>query len=125
MAALEPPQDRRQGIHEHRRARADADSAEPSAVEPAHLHLRAVIVLQKLPRVGEQLLAGLRQVGALAEALHQIHVETALELLHLMRYRRLRQIELFCRRGETAALDDLDEGPELIEIEASHGPIEP
>jgi hypothetical protein len=67
----------------------------------------------------------LREIGALAEALNQIHVETALELLHLMRYRGLRQIELFCRRGETPALDDLDEGPELVEIEASHRAIEP
>jgi hypothetical protein len=94
-------------------------------VEPTHLHLCACIVLQKLPRVSDQLLTGLREVGALAEALHQIHVETPLEFLHLMRHRRLRQIELFCRGGETAALDDLDEGSQLIEVEAAHARIEP
>ena len=50
MVGLEPPQDRRQGVHEYGRARADTDSAEPSAVEPTHLHLCACIVFQKLSR---------------------------------------------------------------------------
>ena len=52
-------------------------------------------------------------------------METPLELLHLMRHRGLRQVQLLRRGGETATRDDLDERPQLIEIETAHGRIEP
>jgi hypothetical protein len=68
----------------------------------------------------DQFLAGLREVGALAEALYQRHLETPLELLHLMRHCGLREVQLFCRRGEAAALDHFDESPELIQVETAH-----
>src|SRR5262249_41825234 len=69
----------------------------------------------------DQLLARLRQVGALAETFHERHLEAPFEFLHLMRHRRLRQVQFLRRRSETAAFNHFDERSELIEIEAAHG----
>ncbi len=73
----------------------------------------------------KELLAGFGQVGLLADPLHQRDVEAALELLHLMGDRGLREIELLRRSGDAAALDHFDKSPELIEVEAAHALIEP
>ena len=61
-----------------------------------------------------------RGVCLLAQALDQPHLKTSLELANLETDRRLCQVEAPCRGGEAAALDHLEEGPQLIEIEAAH-----
>jgi len=52
------------------------------------------IVFQQIPRVLNQLFAGLREIDALAQSLHERHFEASFQLLNLMRDRRLAQIEL-------------------------------
>jgi hypothetical protein len=55
----------------------------------------------------------------LAQALDQLHAETPLELADLQADRRLRQVEPPRRRREAPLLDHLEEGPQLVEIEAA------
>src|SRR5215471_2866565 len=93
MIGLELSQDRRQQVHEHGHTRADAYPAEPSIAESAHHHLRARILLQKIPSMFDQLLARLCQVGPLAKPLHQSHLEAPLQFLDLMRHRGLGQVQ--------------------------------
>ena len=42
------------------------------------------------------------------------------ELADLQAYRRLRQVQPARRRGEAAVLNHLDEGSQLVEIQAAH-----
>lgn len=49
------------------------------------------VLIKQMPRVLDQLSAGLREMRALAEPLHQRDVETLLQLLDLVRDRGLRQ----------------------------------
>src|SRR5262249_43974329 len=55
-----------------------------------------------------------------SQALDQPHPETPLQLADLQADGRLGQMELARRRREASSLDHLDEGPQLIEVEAAH-----
>jgi hypothetical protein len=120
MAGLQHLQDRRQRVHQHGHAGADANAAATLVGEAAHRRAGAGVLIQQMPRVLDQLLACLREMRALADSFHQSDVEPPFQLLHLMRHRRLRQVQLLGRRREAAACHDFNEGPELIEIETAH-----
>ena len=120
VLGLEPLQDRRQRVHQHGRAGADADALEPAIAEPPHRRDGAGVLVEQMAGVLDELLAGLGQIDALADALGQRHAEAALQLLHLMGDGGLGEVELFGRGGDAAALDHFDEGAKLIEVEAAH-----
>ena len=64
--------------------------------------------------------AGRRGVRSLAQPLDQPHAEPPLELADLQAHGRLREVELARGGREAAELDDPQERPELIEVEAAH-----
>jgi hypothetical protein len=78
----------------------------------------------------ENTLRGLHQRAArhrgmrlLAEALDQLHAEAPLEFADLQADRGLRQVETARRGGEIAELDDLEQGSQLVEVEAAHAKL--
>ena len=60
----------------------------------AHVGVGVGVGVQQMAGVRDQFFAGFSQIGALADALDQRDLEAALQLLHLMRHRGLRQVEL-------------------------------
>ena len=120
MIEPQPAQDRRQLVR-HRRVRgADTHPADPAVAEPAHRRFGEVAIVEDAARRFDQVPAGHRGVRLLAHALDQPHVEAPLELADLLAHRRLGEIEPAGRGREAAELDDLDQGSQLVEVEAAH-----
>ena len=67
----------------------------------------------------QELTARYGRMRPLAEPLDQPHAETALEFADLQANRRLCQVEPPRRRREAPLLDHLEEGPQLVEVEAA------
>ena len=64
-----------------------------------------------------------RGVRLLSETLDQLQTKSPFQFTYLQADRRLRQVEPTRRRGETAALDHFEKGPQLVEAEAPHSKI--
>src|SRR5262245_57455266 len=120
MLQAQPAQDRRQLVG-HRGVRgADMDAADPAVAKAAHRRFGEVAVVEEALRGLDQSTARRGGMRLLAHALDQPHTEAPLELADLQAHRRLRQVELTRRGREASELDDGDEGPHLVEIEAAH-----
>ena len=68
----------------------------------------------------DEIAARRRGMCLLADPFYQLHAETALELADLQAHGRLGEVELACGGGEAFELDDLEESPQLIEVQAAH-----
>ena len=95
-------------------------AADPAVAETAHGRFGERAVVEDAARRLDQVAARRGGMRLLAHALDQPHVETPLELADLLAHRRLGEVEPARRGREAAELDDLDESPQLVEIEASH-----
>src|SRR2546423_1347600 len=93
---------------------------DPSLAKTAHGGIRVFALMENAARRFDEGLARHRSVRLLAQALDQLHAETAFEFENLQADRRLRQVETACRRREAAALDHFEQGAQLIEVEATH-----
>jgi hypothetical protein len=120
MLSAQRAQHGRQQVPEYRASGTYADAREPTVTAPAHGVYR--IVDFTLDPVGALDQFGTRRgrVCQLAKAFDELHAQPLLELAHLETYRRLSQVEVSCRCGKTPELDDLDDGVQLIETQASH-----
>ena len=95
--------------------RADADGAfEPPVVEGGQ---RFPVEIEKPSRIGEQLVAFLRQPVGATVLLEQRLADPLLQPAHLHGYCRLGPMHLFGRAREAAGIGNRDEGLQLIEIE--------
>src|SRR5882724_5483341 len=86
------------------------DPADPALAKAAHFRL-------------DQRAARHRGVRLLAQTLDQPHAKTPFEFAYLQTDCRLRQVEAARRGREASALDHLDDGPQLIEVEAAHAKL--
>ncbi len=103
--------------------RADDADADAPAGEPLQRRDRRVRILQRienLPRVAQQLAAGLGQDQLLAPALEQRDPGDLLQPLDLQRHRRLGQMQLLGRAHEAQVPRRGDEYLQLPDGDAAH-----
>src|SRR5690606_1547556 len=96
------PQDTRQQVLARCHARTNTQPAVSPVLEPLQCITRILHFPQDLFHVMQQLLAGLRQVRALSDAIEKTHAHLNFERLDRMAHRRLRQKKLLCGCRETA-----------------------
>jgi hypothetical protein len=80
----------------------------------------AGVLLEQIARMLDQFLTRFRGIGALADAVQERDVEALFQLMHLMRYGGLGEIEHLCGGGEAPAVGHFDEGAKLIKIQTAH-----
>src|SRR5262245_1625448 len=93
---------------------------DPSVAKAAHGGIRVLALMKNAPRRFNERLARHRGVSLLAQAFDQLHAEAPFELTNLQADCRLRQVEMARGCREAAALDHLEQGAQLIEVEAAH-----
>ncbi len=120
MLQAQPAQDRRQRVGHRRVGGADLNAADPTVAKAAHRRFGEIAILEYALRGLDQVPARDGGMRLLAHALEQPYAEAPLELADLQAHRRLREVEPARRGREAAELDDLEQGPQLVEIEASH-----
>ena len=116
IEAFERRQQRREG---NERVERDAQFPFPAAGEQAHALRQVVDCREQRPAFAQQCLAGRGQLGAIAAAVEQQHVELALEPAHGVRDRRGHLVEL--GRGAREAPTARDRLDEAQGVEVEHG----
>src|SRR5450432_370449 len=94
-------------------------AADPAFAKPTHRSVGFIALAKNPPGRLDEFAARHGGVRLLAQALDQPHAEAPLEFADLQADRWLRQVETARRRGEAALLDHLEEGPQLVEVEAA------
>ena len=94
-------------------------AAGPTLAKTPHRRIDVIALAQNALSRLDQFAARYGSMRLLAQALDQPHAETPLKFADLQADRRLRQVEPARRRREAPLLDHLEEGPQLVEIEAA------
>ena len=92
----------------------------PSLAITTHRRIGTIALAENTLRRLDELAARHGSMRPLAQALDQPQAETPLEFADLQADRRLRQAEPARRCREAPLLDHLEEGPQLVEVEAAH-----
>src|SRR5439155_6454031 len=119
MIETHPAQDRWQSINHGRQRGADMHPADPPLAKPAHRRVGVIALVKNAPSRRDEFAARYGGMRPLAQALDQPHAETPLKLADLQADRRLRQVEPARRCREAPLLDHLEEGLQLVQVEAA------
>ena len=101
---------------------ADRDPSHPSVADQLCLVASSVDVRKDRPSPLEVLLASGRQVDPASRTSQQLNPELGLELLDLLRQRRLRDVQALRRATEMALLGDCDEVAQVSQLHGANLP---
>ncbi len=99
-------------------AESDRKAADFPASCPASRRHGVVGVLENAPRLLQEGATGLREGDEMPRSVEEIDTELPLQILNLVRQRRLRDVELFCGTAEVKLVGDRNEVTQMPQFHA-------